>query len=94
MRYIVHGVLKPPPPDDLAFVDTTDRVVGHQRLVRSVRPRLLIVHDVRDFVVVRPYTVLLDVVAPSGQWIDVVVGEDSGVRMDHGMVIRFAPVTE
>ena len=74
VTHIVYYVLKPPLLDDLIFVDTADRIVGHQaRLVRATRPGLLIVHDVGNFVVVGSYTVLLDVVAPGGEWLDVVV---------------------
>ena len=74
VKHIVHDVLEPPFLDNLAFVDTADRIVGHQAwLVRLFRPRLLIVHDVGDFIVVGSHTVLLYMVAPGGKRFDIVV---------------------
>ena len=72
VTHVMHDVLKPPLLDDLVFVDPTDRIVGYQaRLVRSLRPGLLVVHDVGDFVVVRAHTVLLDVVAAGIEFLDI-----------------------
>ena len=64
MAYVMHNVLESPPSDDLLPINLTDRVVSHQaRLVRPVDPRLLIVHDVSNFIIVRSGTVLFDMVA-------------------------------
>ena len=74
VKHVVHNVLEPPFLDNLAFVDTADRIVGHQAWpVRLVRPRLLIVHDVGDFIVVGSRAVLLYMVAPGGKRFDIVV---------------------
>ena len=95
MTHVVNDVLEPPALDDLPVIDLADRVVRHQAgLVRPVRPRLLVVHDVRDLVVVRPGAVLLDMVAPGVQRLHLVVRQDRGVRMHDRMVVEFALVAD
>ena len=77
LTHVMDDVLKPPLLDDLPFIDGADRVVCHQtRLVRPTNPGLLVVHDVRDFVIVRSRAVLFDVVAPRCQRLHFVVGKD------------------
>ncbi len=94
VAHVMHDVLKPPPFDDLTFVDTTDWIVGHQAwLIRPVCPRLLVVHDAGNFVVVRPDTILLDVVAAGGEWFHSIVRENRGIRMYDSMVVQFTLVT-
>ena len=95
MRHVVYDVLKPTSLYDLSFVDTTDRIVGHKAWpVRSFHPRLLVVHDVGDFVIVGSHAVLLDVVAPGGERLDSVVRKNRGVRMNDRMVVQFTLVTD
>ena len=61
MAHVMHNVLEPPLSDYLLLIDMADRVVGHQtRLVGLIGPRLLVVHYVRDFVIVRSSAVLFD----------------------------------
>ena len=95
VTHVVDDVLEPPLLHDLALVDGADRVVGHEAgLVGLVSPRLLVVHDVGDFVVVRPRTVLLDVIAPGRQGLDLVVGEDGGVGVDDRVVVELTFVAD
>ena len=64
MAYVMHNVLEPPPSDDLLPINLADRVVGDQtRFVRPFNSRLLVVHDVSNFIIVWPSTVLFDMVA-------------------------------
>src|SRR5262245_16651250 len=64
MAHVVDNVLKPPTLDDLTVLDFTDGVVRHQTwLVRGFRPWLLVMHDVRYFVIVGSRAVLIDMVA-------------------------------
>ena len=63
MAYLIHNVLEPPPSDDLLPINMADRVVNNQAgLVRPINPRLLIVHDVSNFMIVWSGTVLFDMV--------------------------------
>ena len=51
--------------NDLALIDRADPVVDHEtRLIRPICPRLLVVHDVRDLIIVRSRTILLYMIAP------------------------------
>ena len=78
VTHVVDDVLKPPSSSrscrsSMGLIG----VVGHQaRLIGAIRPGLLVVHDVRDFVIVRPRAVLFDVVAPRGQGFDLVIRQD------------------
>ena len=64
MAYVMHDVLEPPPSDDLLLINLADRFLGHQtRFVRPIKPRRLLVHDVSNFIIVWPSTVLFDMVA-------------------------------
>ena len=65
MAYVMNDVLEPPPSDDLLPINLADRVVSRQTgFVRPVNPLLLTVHDVSNFIIVWPSTVLFDMVAP------------------------------
>ena len=58
-----------------------------------VRPGLLIVHDVGDFVVVRPGPVLLDVIAARCQRLGLVLGENRCIGVNDRVVMQFALIT-
>ena len=77
LAHVMHNVLEPPPSDNLLPIDLADRVVAHQtRLVRPISPWLLVVHDVRDFIIVRSGAVLFDVIAPRFQGTHFVIRKD------------------
>lgn len=87
-----YDMLEPPPPDDLTIIDAADGIVGHQTgPVGPVGPRLLVVHDIRDLIVVRLGAVLFDVVAPRRQGLHFVVRKDGRVGVDDGMIVEFGP---
>ena len=58
-----------------------------------VRPRLLIMHDVGNFVVVRPGSVLLDLIAAGCQRLGLVLRQNGSIRVNDRMVMQFAFVT-
>ena len=55
MPDIANNVLKPPLLDDFPLINLLVGIVSHQTgLVGLARPRLLIMHDAGNFVIVRP----------------------------------------
>ena len=95
MENIVNDVLKPPGLDDFSFVDLTDRVVRYKaRFVGALRPWLLVVHDVCDFVIIRASAVLLDVIASRVEWLGFIGRKDRRVVMDNRMIVQFALVPD
>src|SRR5438046_5431814 len=80
---IVNDMLKPPCLDDLALINLTDRIVRYKaRFVGALRPWLLVVHNVRDFIVVRAGAVLLDVITPRAERLGFIGRQNRGVMMD------------
>src|SRR5438552_7740018 len=88
---VVNDMLKPPGLDDLSLVDLTDWIVRDKaRFVGALRPRLLVVHDVCDFVIIRASAVLLDVIASRVEWLGFIGRKDRRVMMDNRMIVQFA----
>ena len=66
MAHVMHNVLEPPFLYNFLLINLADGVVGHQtRFVRPICPWLLVVNDICDFIIVRSWAVLFDMVAPA-----------------------------
>ena len=64
MAHVMHNVLEPPFLYNFLLINLADGVVGHQtRFVRPICPWLLVVNDICDFIIVRSWAVLFDMVA-------------------------------
>src|SRR5437763_14271877 len=88
-------MLKPPCLDDLALINLTDRIVRYKaRFVGALRPWLLVVHDVRDFIVVRARAVLFDVITPRAERLGFIGRQNRGVMMDDRVIVQLAFVAD
>ena len=74
MPHIMDDVLEPPSSDDLVLIDLAPGVIGDKAWLAGLsRPGLLVVHYVRNLIIVRSGTVLFDVIASCVQWFHIVV---------------------
>ncbi|MCY4088375.1 MAG: hypothetical protein OXG37_16180 [Actinomycetia bacterium] len=74
---VMDNMLKRPPLQGSSFIDEAAWIVGHQtRLVRLTSPWLLVVHNVRDFIIVWSPTAMFYVIAPRWQGLHLVVRKD------------------